>query len=118
MCSSGGEMHRVILAGLASLAASVVFAQKGSEITVISFGRANQAAMETAYFKPFAQSTRIAVNALTYDGQTDELEKMVKSGKPAWDVIQVEKRTLDLGCREGLFEKLDRRAIGNPIDAV
>jgi putative spermidine/putrescine transport system substrate-binding protein len=116
--SPGGEMHTVILAALAIFSAGIANAQAGNEITVVSFGRANQAAMETAYFNPFRKATGVTVKDVTYDGQTDELKEMVKSGKPTWDVIQVETRTLDLGCKEGLFEKLDHSRIGDKVDSV
>ena len=86
------------------------------ELTVISFGHADQDALARAYFTPFQALTGIDVKALSYDGQMTELDQMVKSGKPDWDVIQVESRTLQLGCREGLFEKLDVRKIGDPRD--
>lgn len=111
-------MYTVILAALAIFSAGVANAQAGNAITVVSFGRVNQAAMETAYFNPFRKATGITVNDVTYDGQTDELNEMVKLGKPTWDVMQVETRTLDLGCKEGLFEKLDHSRIGDKVDSV
>ena len=77
------------------------------ELTVISFGRADQEALAAAYIQPFMQATGLSVRALSYDGQTTELSEMVNAGAPAWDVIQVESRTLEQGCRQGLFEKLD-----------
>jgi len=41
---------------------------------------------------------------------------MAKTGKTVWDVIQVESRTLELGCKQGLFEKLDSTKIGTLCD--
>lgn len=111
-------MHRKLPVALALLSAGVCNVSAGSEITVVSFGRANQAAMETAYIKTFGKRTGVTVNNVTYDGQTDELKAMVKAGKPIWDVIQVETRTLDLGCREGLFEKLDHGRLDDKDDSV
>jgi putative spermidine/putrescine transport system substrate-binding protein len=87
-------------------------------ITVTSFGRADQAALTQAYYRPFRQSTGIEVKAISYDGQTTELEQMVKRGTTFWDVMQVESRTLQFGCRAGLFEKLDHSKIGNTEDLV
>lgn len=104
-----------IFAGLllASLNASA-----SSKLTVISFGRADQDALTRAYYDAFGQSTGIEVKSLSYDGQVTELEQMVKSGKPEWDVMQVESRALQLGCQQGLFEKLDIGKIGNPGDFI
>ncbi|HEV2976077.1 MAG TPA: ABC transporter substrate-binding protein [Casimicrobiaceae bacterium] len=89
-----------------------------SEITVISFGRADQAALTKAYYRPFHDATGIEVKSFSYDGQTTELEQMAKTGKTIWDVIQVESRTLELGCRDGLFEKLDFGKIGSASDFI
>jgi putative spermidine/putrescine transport system substrate-binding protein len=83
----------------------------GDGLTIISFGRADRAALLAAYFDPFTQSTGVNVRPLSYDGQITELTQMVGEGKPVWDVMQVESRTLQLGCRDGLFEKLDRSRI-------
>jgi len=66
-------------------------------LTVISFGRADQDALTRAYYNAFRQSTGIEVRSLSYDGQITELEQMVRSGRPEWDVMQVESRTLQLG---------------------
>jgi putative spermidine/putrescine transport system substrate-binding protein len=105
----------LICAGLllASLNASAA-----SRLTVISFGRADQDALTRAYFTAFGQSTGIEVKSLSYDGQITELQQMVMSGRPEWDVIQVESRTLQLGCQQGLFEKLDIGRIGKPSDFI
>jgi putative spermidine/putrescine transport system substrate-binding protein len=88
------------------------------DLTIISFGRADQDALGWAYFQPFEKSTGIPIRSLSYDGQTTELEQKVRTGKPDWDVIQVESRALQLGCQQGLFEKLDIRKIGQPNDFI
>jgi len=80
-------------------------------LTVISFGRADRAALAEAYLEPFAKATGIAVNSFSYDGQVTELTQMVHAGAPVWDVMQVESRTLEQGCRQGLFEKLDQARV-------
>ena len=93
-------------------------AAMASEITAISFGRADQAAIAKAYYRPFTAATGIEIKSQSYDGQTTELELFAKSGKPVWDVIQVESRTLELGCRNGLFEKIDFGRIGDKADFI
>jgi putative spermidine/putrescine transport system substrate-binding protein len=89
-----------------------------NELTVISFGRADQEALSKAYFGPFQQQTGVEVKSLSYEGETTELDQMVKAGSPSWDVVQVESRTLQLGCQQGLFEKLDYRKIGSQSDFI
>src|SRR5882672_9983575 len=89
-----------------------------NDITVISFGRADQAALTRAYYRPFREATGIEIKSFSYDGQTTELEKMSQTGKIVWDVIQVESRTLELGCQRDLFEKLDFSKIGDRKDFI
>lgn len=93
------------------LGAALIFpgvrALAAGDLTVISFGRADRAALVAAYIDPFAKATGINMHSLSYDGQITELTQMVRSGATAWDVMQVESRTLAQGCQQGLFEKLD-----------
>jgi len=109
-------------AALAAFAPLAVFAgcspAAASDITVISFGRADQVALTHAYYGSFRKTTGIAVKSASYDGQTTELEQMVKTGKTVWDVMQVESRTLQLGCQSGLFEKLDHGRIAGEKDFI
>src|SRR5437016_9725113 len=105
----------LFLAGILSADLDAVAA---NDITVISFGRADQAALTQAYYRPFRNSTGIGVRSASYDGQTTELEQMIKTGKTVWDVMQVESRTLQLGCEAGLFEKLDHGRIGKSSDFI
>ncbi len=95
-----------------------VNAVHANDITVISLGRADQAALTKAYYRPFREATGIDVKSFSYDGQTTEFEKMAKTGKTVWDVIQVDSRTPELGCKQGLFEKLDSTKIGNLGDSI
>ena len=110
-------MKTVLLILIAVLSASCD-AAAANELSVTSFGRADQDALTKAYYNDFGKLTGIEVKSSSYDGQTAELEQMVKSGKPFWDVIQVESRTLQQGCERGLFEKLDMRKIGKPKDFI
>jgi putative spermidine/putrescine transport system substrate-binding protein len=85
---------------------------------VISFGRADRAALAAAYIDPFAKARGIAVQSLSYDGQVTELTQMVSAGAPVWDVMQVESRTLQQGCQQGLFEKLDPARVPPAADLI
>src|SRR6266513_3008107 len=62
----------LFLAGILSADLDAVAA---SDITVISFGRADQAALTQAYYRPFRKSTGIDVRSASYDGQTTEQEQ-------------------------------------------
>jgi putative spermidine/putrescine transport system substrate-binding protein len=93
-------------------------AAAAGELTVISFGRADRAALAEAYLEPFGKETGIAVKSFSYDGQVTELTQMVHAGAPVWDVMQVESRTLQQGCRQGLFEKLDPARVPPAADLI
>jgi putative spermidine/putrescine transport system substrate-binding protein len=102
----------------AALIFSSAYAVAAGDLTVISFGRADRAALVKAYVDPFARSTGINTHSLSYDGQVTELTQMVQAGAPIWDVMQVESRTLAQGCRLGLFEKLDPVRLALPKDLI
>jgi putative spermidine/putrescine transport system substrate-binding protein len=93
-------------------------AAAADQLTVISFGRADRAALAAAYIEPFAKARGIGVQSLSYDGQVTELTQMVSAGATVWDVMQVEARTLQLGCRQGLFEKLDAARVPPAADLI
>jgi putative spermidine/putrescine transport system substrate-binding protein len=104
--------------GAALLCVALSAAAAIDELTVISFGRADRAAIAAAYVEPFAKATGIDVRSLSYDGQVTELTQMVHAGAPVWDVMQVESRTLEQGCRQGLFEKLDPARVPPAADLI
>ncbi len=110
-------MKKALLLFIGVLAADLN-AIAANDITVISFARADQAALTKAYYRSFREATGIEVKSSSYDGQMTEVEQMVKTGKPVWDVMQVESRALQLGCQAGLFEKLDYSRIGNKNDFI
>ena len=117
LSSTLGHTSGVRWLGAALLIVALPAAAAG-ELTVISFGRADRAALAAAYVEPFAKATGIAVNSFSYDGQVTELTQMVHAGAPVWDVMQVESRTLEQGCRQGLFEKLDPARIPPAVELM
>src|SRR5690242_714042 len=109
-------------AALAAFALLNVFAvgsaAAAGDITVISFGRADQAVMMQEYIVYVRERSGIDDKSASNDGQTTELEQMVKAGRTIWDVMQVESRTLQLGCKAGLFERLDHGRIADEKDFI
>jgi len=87
-------------------------------LTVISFGRADQDALNYAFYSGFGRATGIPIKSLSYDGDTSDLAQMVRGGNPPWDLMQVESRALRQGCEQGLFEKLDLSRVGNTGDFI
>ena len=101
---------RPLAAGLMlSLATTAVLAQR--DLTVVSWGGAYQDGQKEVFFKPFnAAGTKLLDEA--WDGGLGVLRTKIKGGNNTWDVVQVEADELEIGCDEGLYEKLDAAKIG------
>lgn len=110
-------MKMMLLATLAlALAVDPLFAQ---DLTVISWSRPNQKEHATAYFAPFEKATGVKVHSYSWRGELNELIKeMMGAGKTSWDVVEVGPVELRKGCKEGLYEKLDRAKIGHIKDII
>ncbi|OYU74689.1 MAG: spermidine/putrescine ABC transporter substrate-binding protein, partial [Alphaproteobacteria bacterium PA3] len=92
------------LAGAAAMAAD-------RDLTVVSWGGAYQDGQKEVFFKPFnAAGTKLLDEA--WDGGLGVLRTKIKGGNNTWDVVQVEADELEVGCDEGLYEKLDVAKIG------
>ena len=97
---------------LLSLPASAEF------VTVITFGGAVKDAQQTAFFKPFKDSSNNAVVHGSYNGDLEKLKDMINMSHVTWDVVEVEAPELARGCAEDLFEKLEPGLAGSASDFV
>jgi putative spermidine/putrescine transport system substrate-binding protein len=106
-------MKRLILLGLALItgAASLAYAQ-GRDLTVVAWGGTTQAAQRKLYYEPFMKLTGKKLAEDSWSGGIGILRTKVLGGNASWDVVQVEVDELHLGCAEGLYEKLDWKALG------
>ncbi len=95
-----------IIAGLAALPAAA------RDLTVVGWGGSSQAAQRQVYYQPFTQQTRIPILEDSWSGGLGILRSRVQAGNPTWDVVQVESDELQIGCDEGLYERLDWAALG------
>lgn len=91
-----------------ALAAGAVSAR---DLTAVSWGGAYQDAQKKVYFDPLRKAG-LALNDESWDGGIGVLRAKVQGGNATWDVVQVESEELQLGCDEGLFEKIDYARIG------
>lgn len=98
----------ILLSGIAVAAclSGLAFAA-GEKLTIVSWGGAYQDAQKSAFFEPFKKAAGINLVDESWDGGVGVLRAKVKGGSASWDVVQVESDELDIGCEEGLFEKLD-----------
>ncbi|WP_206597571.1 extracellular solute-binding protein, partial [Pantoea dispersa] len=63
-------------------------------------------------FQPFAAKLGATVLDESWDGGYGVLQAKVKAGVPNWDAVQVEAEELELGCSDGIYEKIDWQKIG------
>ena len=96
--------------GLAVLASPV--SAQTRDLSVVSWGGAYQDGQKEVYFKPFTASTGTKMTDEPWDGGLGVLRTKIKGGNNTWDVVQVEADELEVGCDEGLYEKLDVAKIG------
>ena len=101
-----------------TVAGSVALACLGSQalaqsrdLNVVSWGGAYQDGQKEVFFKPF-NATGIKLTDEAWDGGLGVLRTKIKGGNSTWDVVQVEADELEVGCDEGLYEKLDVTKIG------
>jgi putative spermidine/putrescine transport system substrate-binding protein len=82
------------------------------DLTVVGWGGSSQAAQRQIYYQPFTASTRLPVLEDSWSGGLGILRAHVRAGNPTWDVVQVEADELQIGCDEGLYERIDWAALG------
>ncbi len=103
------------LLGLLALGAGVAAAGTAAsarDLTVVGWGGSSQAAQQRVYYRPFTEQTRIPVLEDSWSGGLGILRARVQAGNPTWDVVQVESDELQIGCDEGLYERMDWAALG------
>lgn len=110
-------MHKLIFAALAAVSTLLFAAARDDSLILVVLG-SNERAMLAAYVEPYRKETGRNVSAYGYDGHIDRYGEMVRTGNVRWDLMQVESRNLEIGCRDGLFEKLDVTKIGDARDFV
>lgn len=105
-------MKRLTVAAAALAALALPALAQAEDLTVVSWGGAYQKAQNEVYFQPFAKQTGINLIQDSWDGGIGILRSKVEAGTPGWNVVQVESEELQLGCDEGLYDKLDWSKIG------
>ncbi|MBN8959066.1 MAG: ABC transporter substrate-binding protein [Rhizobiales bacterium] len=104
------------LTGISAACLAVVFgatfSAQARDLTVSAWGGSSQAAQKKVYYEPFAAKTGTKVLEDSWSGGIGILRTKVQGGNANWDVVQVEADEAILGCDEGLFEKMDWKALG------
>jgi len=81
--------------------------QEAERLTVGSWGGAYSKSQEIAFTKPFSDKTGIEVNLVRYEDILRKLKRSNVSSPPAWDVLDLDARTAEQACSEGLLEKIN-----------
>jgi putative spermidine/putrescine transport system substrate-binding protein len=109
--------RRTLLAGAAAAAATpfAALAQgandlKGTTVVFASWGGAYQDAEKASYCEPFEKATGAKV---VQDGPMNpaKFRAMAASGAPDWDVADITGGFLEVGIKDGLFEKIDTKLV-------
>lgn len=92
---------------VSGLAMSAAQAAQARDVTIAGWGGNYQDAQRTAYYTPFFGAKNMAFTETTYLGGLAEVKAMSDTGNVTWDLVIAEGADVELGCAEGLFEKLD-----------
>ncbi|WP_263147267.1 ABC transporter substrate-binding protein [Pseudomonas sp. RIT-PI-AD] len=87
-------------------------AQAAESMVIVGYGGAGQKAQEAAFFQPFSARSGVEVVQGEYNGEMARVKVMADTGHADWDLVQIEGPDLARGCDEGLFERLDWKALG------
>jgi len=110
METSKWTRRRVLAAGGAAAAltfgAPAIRAQGKGRVVFGTWGGSWEAAMRKAWFDPFTAKTGIEV--VTASGNTyGKIQSMVESGRPEWDMVEVQPDFQWIGADKGLLEKIN-----------
>ncbi|MDD1969253.1 polyamine ABC transporter substrate-binding protein [Pseudomonas sp. NPDC090203] len=89
-----------------------------ADLTVISFGGANKAAQEKAFYAPWEKTGSGKIIAGEYNGEMAKVKAMVDTKSVTYDLVEVESPELARGCDEDMFEEIDPAILGKKEDYV
>jgi putative spermidine/putrescine transport system substrate-binding protein len=93
-------------------------AMAATDLTVVSFGGANKAAQEKAFYAPWEKAGNGKIIAGEYNGEMAKVKAMVDTKSVSWDLVEVESPELARGCDEDMFEELDPALFGDSAKYV
>jgi putative spermidine/putrescine transport system substrate-binding protein len=101
---------RICLAVVAMLLLQGAEVAAAETLTFAGYGGTYQRDIAKALVHPAAKMEGVAVTMASHNGLST-VRVQVRSGRPAWDVVQIGAEECAAGAREGLFEKLDYEVI-------
>ncbi|MFP3515495.1 ABC transporter substrate-binding protein [Pseudomonas sp. SIMBA_077] len=103
---------------LLTLAMGFGSAQAAPNMVVVGYGGAGQKAQDVAFFQPFSAADGNKLIQSEYNGEMARIKVMVDTGNVDWDVVQIEAPDLMRGCDEGMYERLDWKAMGGDAQLI
>lgn len=100
------NMKRLLLGSAAALMVAAAGAAQASEVNVTSVGGAYQRSQELGYGQAYEKLGN-KINWNVYSGGLGEVRSQVESGNVIWDVVDMNNADSNIGCAEGIFEKID-----------
>lgn len=99
-------MHVKSLIGAAAMVAAASVAHADGKVTIVGWGGTWNDVYKIGVTDPFAAQSKVDVTLDEWDGSLAKIRSQVESGNVTYDVVSVEAPQLQMGCDEGLFEKL------------
>ena len=92
--------------------------EKPASLKVASWGGAYTESQRRAYFIPFQDETGIAIEVVTHNGVLKSLTRENQSGRPDWDLVDLEPAALERACAEGALEKVNPSDLADAGDGT
>ncbi len=105
-------MKTILASAVACFVLAGATAASARDLTVVSWGGSYQEAQKKIFFEPFKALSGKPLLDESWDGGYGVLQAKVKAGTPNWDAVQVESEELELGCADGIYEKIDWAKMG------
>jgi putative spermidine/putrescine transport system substrate-binding protein len=99
-------MKTIMLTAALALMATTAAAQAEETMTAVGWGGSWNEAYNKGVFEPFTAETGIKVTHDEWGGELAKLRTQIESNAIIYDFVSVEAPALEIGCAEGLFEKL------------
>jgi putative spermidine/putrescine transport system substrate-binding protein len=100
---------KAIWAGLALTAMMASNASADETFTAVGWGGSWNEAYDKGVFQPFTKESGIKVTLDEWEGDLAKLRAQIESNAIVYDFVSVEAPQLEIGCAEGLFEKLPEK---------
>ncbi|MBL8708866.1 MAG: ABC transporter substrate-binding protein [Rhodospirillaceae bacterium] len=97
---------KMLFAAAAFVVATSAAAQAEETMTAVGWGGSWNEAYDKGVFQPFTAESGVKVTLDEWGGELAKLRTQIESNAIVYDFVSVEAPALEIGCAEGLFEKL------------